>query len=92
MFESVDELDPAGTAAAVEAAHRDVLDRDCRIFQLAAHWADLHHPDSRRPSGSLVAGSEQSRRFGGPGTPDVLEFCPAELAGRLETTTSAARR
>lgn len=92
MFESegldVTVLDSAGAAAWVSAAHARVVAEEAVIFELAAHWADLH-PPAPAP-GVDRRGREGARPCGGEGTPEVAEFAPAELGVRLATTTGAA--
>jgi hypothetical protein len=41
--------DAAATLSLVSQAHRQVLEQECALVELAAHWADLHHPDSQPP-------------------------------------------
>jgi hypothetical protein len=93
MFgEDVRELGTGEVLDAVESWHAEQLDREMRIFVAAAHFADLHHPDSRRAgSGRVLAGRERGVSLGGPGTPTVLEFAPAELAARIGTSPYAGR-
>ena len=91
MFDwEVGGLSAADAAAAVSAAHQSMVEQECLLLQLAAHWADLHHPDSvvGRVAGP---GRERARRWGGDGTPEVLEFAAAELGARQGTTTGAGR-
>ena len=76
----------------VAQAHRTVLEQECRLVALAAHWADLHHPDSQAPAEKPLPGAEQGRQLGGEGTPEVLEFAAAELAAHTETSSGSARR
>lgn len=83
-------LDGAAAAAAIDDAHAGVLERECRLFQLAAHWADLHSPDSLEPVQTVLAGAERGRVLGGAGTPEVLEFAAEELGARLEMSGLAA--
>jgi hypothetical protein len=77
--------DGAVTLAQVEAAHRRVLADECRLVELAAHWAELHHPDSQAPAEKALPGAEQGRQLGGDGTPEVLEFCAAEFGAQMQT-------
>jgi Domain of unknown function (DUF222) len=84
-------LDAAGTLSLVSVAHQGVVEQECRLVVLAAHWADLHHPASQAPAEQLLPGAEQARILGGEGTPEVLEFAAAELAARLATTVGSAR-
>jgi hypothetical protein len=64
---------------------------ECRLVELAAHWPDLHHPDSQAPAEKTVPGAEQGRRLGGEGTPEVLEFCAAEFGAQMQTGYMSAR-
>ena len=90
MFDcDVGRLDAAGAAAAVSAAHQSMIAQECLLIELAAHWADLHHPDS--VPADAGPGRERARRLGGDGTPEVLEFAAAELGARQGTTTGAGR-
>ena len=41
--------DAATTLSLVSRAHHQVLEQECALVELAAHWADLHHPDSQPP-------------------------------------------
>ena len=94
MFDcEVGKLDAAGAAAAVSAAHQHVVEQECLLLQLAAHWADLHHPDTLtgESNAGVAPGRERARRLGGEGTPEVLEFAAAELGARQGTTTGAGR-
>jgi Domain of unknown function (DUF222) len=75
----------------VSHAHRLVLEQECALLDLAAHWADLHHPTSQSMTEQTLPGGEQARMLGGDGTPEVLEFAAAELGARMETTTGSAR-
>ena len=89
-------LDPRGlqagaTLSLVSTVHRTVIEQECRLVELAAHWADLHHPASRSRAEQILPGAEQARVLGGDGTPEVLEFSAAELGARLETTVGSAR-
>ena len=89
MFDyQVGGLDAPATAAAVSATHQLMIEHECLLLRLAAHWADLHHPDSRAEPDDRP-GRETARRLGGEGTPEVLEFAAAELAARQGTTTGA---
>jgi hypothetical protein len=83
--------DAATTLSLVARARRLVLGLECQQLELAAHWADLHHPDSQVPVEKTLPGAEQGRQLGGDGTPEVLEFAAAELGARMETTIGSAR-
>jgi hypothetical protein len=91
MFDSPLGPDAATTLTLVSLAHRQVLEQECALVELAAHWADLHHPDSHPPPAKPLPGAEQARQLGGEVTPQVLEFAAAELGARMETTVGSAR-
>jgi hypothetical protein len=82
---------PAATLSLVGRAHRLVLEQECKLVQLAAHWADLHHPDGQAPAEKTLPGAEQGRQLGGDGTPEVLEFAAAELGAAMEIGMGSAR-
>jgi hypothetical protein len=42
--------DAATTLSMVARAHRMALQTECQLIELAAHWSDLHHPDSHAPT------------------------------------------
>jgi Domain of unknown function (DUF222) len=84
-------VDAATTLSLVSRVHRQVLEHECALVELAAQWADLHHPDSQPPPAKPLPGTEQGRQLGGQGTPEVLEFAAAELGAQMETTVGSAR-
>jgi hypothetical protein len=83
--------DAATTLSLVSGAHRQILEQECALVELAAHWSDLYHPDGQTPSERTLPGAEQGRQLGGDGTPEVLEFAAAELGAGMETTIGSAR-
>jgi hypothetical protein len=85
------QLDAAATMLLVSSAHELVMAQECHLVELAAHWADLHHPAGQSVTKRTLPGAERARMLGGEGTPEVLEFAVAELGARLETTTGSAR-
>ena len=86
----VEGLDRAAAARAVADGHRFIVAEETQLFRLAAHWADLHHPDAKIIDGYVLPGTERAKRYGGAGTPAVSEFAPAEFGALQEMTTSAA--
>lgn len=84
-------LDGAAAAAAIDDAHAGVLERECRLFQLAAHWADLHSPDGAEANRRLLPGTERGQVLGAEGTPEVVEFASEELGARMEMSGLAAQ-
>jgi len=96
VSERVTDLGVGGVLDAVETWHAERTECDIAIFVAAAHFADLHRPDSRRADanragGRVLAGMERGVSLGGPGTPLVLEFAPAELAARIGKSPYAGR-
>ena len=84
MFDSEPgELDAAATMSLVSSAHRLVTEQECHLLELAAHWADLHHPASQSVAERALPGAERAWMLGGEGTPEVLEFAVAELGARM---------
>jgi hypothetical protein len=68
MFDSsVSGLDAVMTASLISRAHRRVLEQECLLLDLAAHWADLNHPASASPIEQTLPGGEQARTLGGEG-------------------------
>ena len=77
---------PAAVLAAVRAS-RDVADREeARILALAVDWAAMHSTDALDP-----LGFQRPARLAGAGAPEVGEFCVAELASALRTSTDSGR-
>ncbi|HEX5881188.1 MAG TPA: hypothetical protein VF468_23150, partial [Actinomycetota bacterium] len=79
----IEDLDAAGTLAAVEGWHAEQRDREARLFLAAAHYADLHATPRLGQDGRVLAGMERLVRMGGAGTPKVREFAAAELGAAL---------
>ena len=81
--DAIDSLDAREACEAVEAAHRELVELECRQLRLAAHWIDLHspedHPDDE-DTRQVLPGTQRFVRSGADGTPLVGEFAAAELA------------
>ncbi len=91
MFDTdVAVLDAAGTLAAAEQAARVGECAQVRELEVAAQWADLHAV-LRRP-GPVLPGCERLVGCGGAGTPEVAEFCCAELGAVLGRSDAWAWR
>src|SRR5687767_14631919 len=76
------DLDAAATLDVAAATLRATRAADAQVLQLAAHWADLHPGAGKiRHEHGWV---EHPVQLGGEGTPEVMEFCPAELAVMLQ--------
>ena len=92
MVSDVRELGVEDVLDAVETWQIAQRDLEAQIFTAAAHFADLHHPDTRPDrAGGVLPGSERGVRLGGAGTPKVLEFAPAELGARIGKSPYAGR-
>jgi hypothetical protein len=75
--DALDALDAGATLQVAAAALRATRAAEAQVLLAAAHWADLHPGrEGVRHDGWL----ERSVQLGGEGTPEVMEFCPAELA------------
>jgi hypothetical protein len=88
MFDQewVDGLDAGGACAAIGAAHRDLVEVECRQLLLAAQWLDLHAPveEPDAPVSQVPPGRERWVRAGAEGTPQISEFGCAEFAALQE--------
>jgi hypothetical protein len=92
MFDSERDLGAVSTselAGLIEQNHAELMQRECQQLVLAATWADRHYLD---PDGldyhPLV---ERACAFGGEGTPEVSEYCAAELGALQGIGMWAAR-
>lgn len=82
--------DSASDLLAFAREQRRVADRaEADVFIAAATWADQHAADSIAPG--LADWDEKALPLAGEGTPEVAEFCIAELAAVLGLTTHAGR-
>jgi hypothetical protein len=90
-FLAVEDLDAAGTLAAVEAAVRDRRAIEVRELELVLHWADLHGHDPHDPSQTKPPGAARLVQLGGAGTPMVLDLALCELAMARGQHTLATR-
>ena len=92
MFDSGLDLGVVSTSALaglIEQNHAELMASECRTLVLAAAWADRHYLDpSGREYHPLV---ERACAFGGEGTPEVSEYCAAELGALQGTGMLAAR-
>ena len=64
---------------------------EVELLQVAAHWADLHGVLDRPAGTTTLPGMEKLVRYGGDGTPDVAEFCCAELGAVLAMSPYAGQ-
>ncbi|HEX5907510.1 MAG TPA: hypothetical protein VFY56_10875 [Propionibacteriaceae bacterium] len=92
MFDSDEELRPAGAArlaALIEQNHAELVSAECRMLQLACAWADAHYLDSGSDEYQPLI--QRACAWGGEGTPEVSEYCAAELGTLQGTGIMAAR-
>ncbi len=87
-----DQPDVEQTLDAVSRLHDARTDADSALFEMAAHFADLHSGDSLPRSRSVLPGMERAVQLGGAGTPLVAEFAYAELGARMQMGTWSAKR
>ena len=95
----VSDLDVGHVLEVAEDFRRTADRAEADLLKVAAHWADLHAvtvdgvgPGGHSPAEIPVDGMERCLPLAGPGTPEVAEFAPAELAAVLGLTTYAAHR
>src|SRR5215204_3954240 len=92
MFDSSEELPPAGAsrlAALIEQNHAELVSAECRMLQLACAWADAHYLDSGSDEYQPLI--QRACAWGDEGTPEVSEYCAAELGTLQGTGIMAAR-
>src|SRR5215212_7985846 len=92
MFDSGVELPALGLAqlaGLIEQNHTELKTRESRMLQLACAWADAHYLDSGSNEYQPVV--QRACAWGGEGTPEVSEYCAAELGALQGTGIMAAR-
>ena len=92
MFDSGVGLGAVGSARLAELIdqnHVELMVRECRMLELACAWADAHYLDSGSEDYQPLV--RRACAWGGEGTPEVSEYCAAEL-GALQGTGMAAAR
>ena len=92
MFDSGEELPPAGAAqlaGLIEQNHAELKAAECRMLQLVCAWADAHYLDSGGDEYQPLV--QRACAWGGEGTPEVSEYCAAELGALQGTGMMAAR-
>src|SRR5687768_16988046 len=92
MFDSGVELPALGAAqlaGLIEQNHAELKAAECQMLQLACAWADAHYLDSDNPGYQPVI--QRACAWGGEGTPEVSEYCAAELGALQGTGIMAAR-
>jgi hypothetical protein len=86
----VSSLDAEATLLFARAAQAGEQRAQVEQLVAAAHWADLHGVLDR--PGAALPGCERLVLVGGVGTPEVAEFCTAELGAVLGMSDFAASR
>jgi len=92
MFDSTGELAPAGAgqlAGLIEQNFAELVSAECRMLRLACAWADAHYVDSGSDEYQPLI--QRACAWGGEGTPEVSEYCAAELGALQGTGIMAAR-
>jgi hypothetical protein len=92
MFDSTVELPAERTAdlaGLIEQNHAELVSAECRMLQLACSWADAHYLDSGSEEYQPLI--QRACAWGGEGTPEVSEYCAAELGALQGTGIMAAR-
>jgi hypothetical protein len=92
MFDSEERLPPAGAprlAGLIEQNHAELKAAECRMLQLACACADAHYLDSGSDEYQPLI--QRACAWGGEGTPEVSEYCAAELWALQGTGIAAAR-
>jgi hypothetical protein len=92
MFDSTAELPAVRTAdlaGLIEQNHAELVSAECRMLQLACSWADAHYLDSGSEEYQPLI--QRACAWGGEGTPEVSEYCAAELGALQGTGIMAAR-
>jgi hypothetical protein len=92
MFDSTEEVAPAGAAqlaGLIEQNFAELVSAECRMLQLACAWADAHYLDSGSDEYQPLI--QRACAWGGEGTPEVSEYCAAELGALQGTGIMAAR-
>jgi hypothetical protein len=92
MFDLIEEplaVKAAGLAGLIEQNHAELVSAECRMLQLACAWADAHYLDSGSEEYQPLI--KRACAWGGGGTPEVSEYCAAELGALQGTGIMAAR-
>ena len=79
----------ADLAGLIEQNHAELVSAECRMLRLACAWADVHYLDSGSDEYQPLI--KRACAWGGEGTPEVSEYCAAELGALQGTGIMAAR-
>ncbi len=88
---AIEDRDVEETLDSVDALWVAKVDADAEMFELAAHFADLHSAESLPRGRRVLPGMERAVRLGGDGTPLVAEFAAAEFGARMRMGSWGAR-
>lgn len=89
MFDiAIESLDAERLLTHVVEVRAVAQQADVRTLEVAAAWADLH--GVVEAFGQTLPGAERLLQFGGDGTPETCEFCPAELGAEMGMSPEAA--
>ncbi|MCH1865487.1 HNH endonuclease signature motif containing protein [Nocardioides sp. CFH 31398] len=100
MSEGVDEVqqeqepvDPAAVLVALRTARTTADAAEATQLKLAVTWATMHPPQSVEDAATWSSGPgrERARQLAGEGTPEVGEFCLADLATTLGLPPESGR-
>jgi hypothetical protein len=91
LVREIEEHDVVETLDAAESIFRARLEADAELFELAAHFADLHSGHTSPRHRRTLPGMERSVQIGGTGTPSVAEFALAEFGARIRMGTVGTR-
>jgi hypothetical protein len=91
LVREIEEHDVVETLDAAESIFLARLEADAELFELAAHFADLHSGHTSPRHRRTLPGMERSVQIGGTGTPSVAEFALAEFGARIRMGTVGTR-
>lgn len=87
---ALDELGEAERLDHAESVARTQRECEVQVLRIAVQHAVVNNPDRLDPELTGLPGRERAKRFGGLGTPEVAEFCCADLGARLGITSWSA--
>ena len=90
LIPALDELAEAELLDHAESVARTQRECEAQVLRIAVQHAVVNNADRLDPELTRLPGRERARRFGGLGTPEVAEFCCADLGARLGITSWSA--
>jgi hypothetical protein len=85
--------DSASTVLEAARERRVIAERaEAELLELAVQWAAIHPAESLADAGTFRLHGDVPVPIAGPGAPLVAEFCIAEFAAAIGTTTESGRR